>query len=109
MADVEAVDGLHQAADGFLKQVGIAEGVMAEALGDVGGQADVGGGQPMLEMDVAIVQCGGPPDVAEPFSSQKSRMNWAIGQGSRGGRCGADAGSDGSAPGPARSCSPKSW
>ena len=42
VADVEAVDRLHQAADGFLKQVGVAEGVMAEALGDVGGEADVG-------------------------------------------------------------------
>ena len=26
VADVEAVDGLHQAADGFLQQVGVAEG-----------------------------------------------------------------------------------
>ena len=56
VADVEAVDGLHQAADGFLEQVGVAEGVMAEALGDVGGEADVGGGQPMLVVDVAIVE-----------------------------------------------------
>ena len=55
VADVEAVDRLHQAADGFLQKVGVAEGVMAEALGDVGGQADVGGGQAMLAMDVAIV------------------------------------------------------
>ena len=55
MADVEAVDGLHQAADRFLEEVGIAQGVMAEALGHVGGQADVGGGEPVLEMDVAVV------------------------------------------------------
>ena len=55
MADVEAVDGLHQAADGFLQKVGIAQGMMAETLGDVGGQADVGRGQPMLAMDVAVV------------------------------------------------------
>ena len=56
VADVEAVDGLHQAADGFLEQVGVAERVMAEALGDVGGEADVGGGQAMLVVDVAIVE-----------------------------------------------------
>ena len=55
VADVEAVDGLHQAADGFLQQVGIAEGVVPEALGDVGGQADVGGSQAMLAVDVAVV------------------------------------------------------
>ena len=64
MADVEAVDGLHQAADGFLKQVGVAQGVMAEALGDVGGQADVGRGQTVLEMDVAIVQPADREDIA---------------------------------------------
>ena len=55
MADVEAVDGLHQAAHGFLQKIGIAEGVMAETLGHVGGQADVGAGQAMLAMDVAIM------------------------------------------------------
>ncbi len=55
VADVEAIDGLHQAANGFLQQVGIAEGVVAEALGHVGGQADVGGSQAMLAVDVAIV------------------------------------------------------
>src|SRR5262249_54955773 len=34
VADVKAVDGLHQATDSLLKQVGVAEGVVAEALGD---------------------------------------------------------------------------
>ena len=29
---------------------------MAEALGDVGGKANVGGGQPVLVMDVAVVE-----------------------------------------------------
>ena len=55
MADVEAVDGLHQAAHGFLQEVGVAEGMMAKPLGDVGGQADVGAGEPVLAMDVAVM------------------------------------------------------
>src|SRR5262249_3568354 len=50
------VNGLHQATNGFLEQVGIAEGVMAKSLGDVSGQADIGGSQPMFEMDVPVVQ-----------------------------------------------------
>ena len=64
VADVEAVDGLHQAADGFLEEVGVAQGVMAEALGDVGGQADVGRGEAVLEVDVAIVQAADGGHVA---------------------------------------------
>ena len=56
VADVEAVDGLHQAADRFLQKVGVAQGVMAEALGDVGGQADIGGSEPVFAVDVAVVQ-----------------------------------------------------
>jgi len=32
VTDIEAVDRLHQAADGFLQQVGIAERMMAEAF-----------------------------------------------------------------------------
>ena len=56
VADVEPVDGLHQAADGFLQQVGVAEGVVAEPLGDVGGEADVGRGEPVLVVDVAVVE-----------------------------------------------------
>ena len=70
VADVEAVDGLHQAADGFLEQVGIAQGVMAETLGDVGGQADVGRGQPMLAVDVAIVDPADRGRHAGRFASQ---------------------------------------
>ena len=63
MADIEAVDGLHQAADGFLKEIGVAEGVMAEAFGDVGGEADVGRREPMLAMDVAIMDLADGGDV----------------------------------------------
>ena len=64
MADVEAVDGLHQTADGFLEQIGIAQGVMAEALGDVGGQANVGRGQAMFEVNVAVVEAANRHDAA---------------------------------------------
>jgi hypothetical protein len=56
VADVEAVNRLHQAADRLLEQVGVAEGVVAEALGHVGSQADVGRCQAVLEVDVAVVQ-----------------------------------------------------
>ena len=64
VADVEAVDGLHQATHGFLEQVGIAQGVMAKTLGDVSGQADIGGGQAMLAVDVAIVHAANGRDRA---------------------------------------------
>ena len=64
VADVEAVDRLHQAADGFLEQVGVAQGVMAEALGDVGGEADVGGSEAVLVVDVAVVQAADGEHVA---------------------------------------------
>src|SRR5579875_400378 len=56
MADVESVDGLHQTADGFLEEIGVAEGVMAKALGDVGSQADIGRSQTVFEMNVAVMQ-----------------------------------------------------
>ncbi len=55
VADVEAVNRLHQAAHRFLQQVGIPQSVMAETLGHVGGQADVGRGQAVLAMDVTVV------------------------------------------------------
>src|SRR5262249_46585819 len=55
VADVEAINRLHQAAYGFLQQVGITEGVMAKAFGDVGGEADIGGSEAMLAVNVAIV------------------------------------------------------
>ena len=64
MADVEAVDRLHQPADGFLEQVGVAEAVVAEPLGDVGGEADVGGGEPVLVVDVAVVEAADGDDLA---------------------------------------------
>ena len=72
MADVEAVDGLHQAAHRFLQQVGVAEGVVAEALGDVGGQADVGRGQAVLAVDVAVVDAADGRDLAG-FARRSSR------------------------------------
>ena len=56
VADVEAVDRLHEAADGFLQEVRVSEAVVAEPLGDVGREADVRRSEPMLVMDVAIVQ-----------------------------------------------------
>ena len=56
MADVEAVDGLHEAADRFLQQVAVAERVVAEPLGDVGGEADVRAGEAVLEVDVPVVE-----------------------------------------------------
>ena len=37
------------------QQVGIAQGVVTESLGDVSGQADVGGSQAVLAVDVAVV------------------------------------------------------
>ena len=42
MADVEAVDRLHQTADGFLQEVGVAKRVMTEPFRDVSGKSDVG-------------------------------------------------------------------
>ena len=54
--NVESVDGLHQPANGFLKKVGVAEAVVAESLGDVGGEADVGAGEPVLVVNVAVVE-----------------------------------------------------
>jgi len=56
MADVEAIDGLHQAAHRFLEQVRIAQGMVTEALGDVRRQADVGRGEAVLAVDVAVVE-----------------------------------------------------
>ncbi len=56
VADVETVDRLHEAADGFLQEVRISEAVVAEPFGDVGRETDVRRSEPMLVMDVAIVQ-----------------------------------------------------
>ena len=64
VADVEAVDRLHQAADRLLEQVGVAQGVVAEALGDVGGEADVGGREAMFQVNVAVVQAADGGDAA---------------------------------------------
>src|SRR5262249_34709018 len=52
VADIKAIDGLHQSANGFLKKVGVAERVMAEALGNVSGKTNVGRGESVLQMDV---------------------------------------------------------
>src|SRR5205823_5361371 len=55
VADIEAINRLHQTADGFLQQIGIAQSVMAESFGNVSGEADVGGGEAVFAMDVAIM------------------------------------------------------
>ena len=56
VADVEAVDRLHEATDGFLQEVRVSEAVVAEPFGDVGREADVRRSEAMFVMDVAIVQ-----------------------------------------------------
>lgn len=56
VAHVESINGLHQAADGFLKEIGIAKGVMAKAFGDVSGEADIGRGEAMFIVHIAIVK-----------------------------------------------------
>src|SRR5438270_5006042 len=56
MANVKTVDRLHEAANGLLEQVGVAQRVVPETLGNVGRQTDVGRCQAVLEMDVAVMQ-----------------------------------------------------
>ena len=56
VTDVEAVNSLHEAADSFLQQIAIAQGMVPEPLGDVGSQADIGRRQPMLVMHIAILE-----------------------------------------------------
>src|SRR5690348_8652259 len=56
VTDIEAVDGLHQPADGFLEEIRITQRMMAKAFGDVCCQADIGGGEAMFIMDVPIMQ-----------------------------------------------------
>ena len=46
-------------------------------------------GEPVLEVDVAVVEAADGGDFAARRRSQYSRMNWAIGHGSSGGRFGA--------------------
>src|SRR5258708_887792 len=50
VANVEPVDCLHQAANRFLEQVGIAEGMMAKTFGHVSGQANVCGCEAVFVM-----------------------------------------------------------
>src|SRR4051794_4249639 len=50
MRNVEAIDGLHQTANGFLQEVRIAQGMVPEPLGNVGREANVRRGQSMLEV-----------------------------------------------------------
>src|ERR1700733_3203466 len=64
VADVEPVNRLHQAADGFLQEVRIAKGVMAEALGHMGGEPNVGGSQAVLAMDIAVMDLADSGDFA---------------------------------------------
>ena len=107
VADVEAVDGLHQAADRLLQEIGVAQGVMAESLGDVGGQADVGRGQAMLAVDVAIVNAADVDVAADVvvavIANELSHRPRFERRPMR--RAGAENG--GSATGPARSCIPR--
>src|SRR5262249_23441980 len=70
VADVEAVNGLHQTADGLLQQIGITEGVMAEALGNVSSETNVGGRGTMLQMDVTIVQPTNRRNIAGLFVTE---------------------------------------
>lgn len=56
VTDVESIDGLHQAADSLLQQVRVAEGVVPESFGNVGGESDIRGRQAVLVMDVAFMQ-----------------------------------------------------
>lgn len=56
VADVETINRLHQTTDRFLQQIGIAQRMVTESLGDVGGQADVGRGEPVLVMHIAIIK-----------------------------------------------------
>ena len=67
VAHVESINGLHQAAHGFLKEIGIAEGVMTEAFGDVSGKADVSGRKAMFIVHVAIVKPANRNDFASPM------------------------------------------
>ena len=54
MADIEAINRLHQAANSFLQEIGVGQGMMAESLGDVSSQPNVGGGQAVLEGDILL-------------------------------------------------------
>src|SRR5262249_39281050 len=55
MADVETVNGLHQAANCFLEKVGITQSMVPEPFGQVGRQTDVGGSQAVFAVDVTIM------------------------------------------------------
>src|SRR4051794_954602 len=55
VAYVEAIDGLHQTAYGLLKKIGVAQSMVAKTFSHVGGQTDVGAGEPVFAMDVAIM------------------------------------------------------
>jgi hypothetical protein len=56
VAHIETIDGLHQTANGFLEEIGIAEGVMAEAFGNVSGETNISRGQAMFIVHIAIVK-----------------------------------------------------
>ncbi len=56
VADIETIDRLHQTANGFLKQIGVTERMMAEALGNVSGKANVRRGKTMFVVNIAIVE-----------------------------------------------------
>src|ERR1019366_8149359 len=65
MTPVETVNGLHHSAYGLLLKVRIADSVMVESFGDVGGEADVGRREPTLAMDVAVMELADAGMVAD--------------------------------------------
>jgi hypothetical protein len=62
MRDVKAIDRLHETANRFLEEVGISEAVVAESLGNVGREANVGGSEPVLVMDIAVTESANGDD-----------------------------------------------
>lgn len=56
VAHIESVNGLHETANRFLQQIAIRKAVVPEPLGDVSREADVGAGEAVLEVDVAVVK-----------------------------------------------------
>src|SRR5262249_55533463 len=68
------------------EEVGVAQGVVAEALGDVGGEADVGGGEAVFTVDVAGVHAPdgdhaarlGVAVVADELGHRPRLPRWAV-------------------------------
>jgi hypothetical protein len=69
VGNVEAIDRLHQPAYRFLEKVGVGEAVMAKALGDVGREADIGAGEPVLVVDVSVAKSANGDDLGALIST----------------------------------------